>query len=89
MLLPSRERTSATAFLASEIASPISIRYGKAAASAVENAWNARRVINTGPRITIRDHYDHHTAMRADVIDQLEGQGFTVSYGEASCDSLY
>ncbi len=39
---------------------------------------------NTGPRVTIRDHYEHHDAMRNDVIGQLEGQGYRVADGEAS-----
>jgi hypothetical protein len=39
---------------------------------------------NAGPRITIRDHYEHHDAMRSDVIGQLEGQGYRVADGEAS-----
>ena len=44
-------------------------------------------VENTGVRITIRDHYEHHNAMRTDVINQLEGQGYRVSDGEASFGS--
>jgi filamentous hemagglutinin len=39
---------------------------------------------NTGPRVIIRDHYEHHDAMRNDVIGQLEGQGYRVADGEAS-----
>lgn len=42
---------------------------------------------NTGPRITIRDHYEHHDAMRNDVIGQLEGQGYRIADGEASFGS--
>ena len=44
-------------------------------------------VKNTGPRVTIRDHYDHHNEMRTDVIDQLKGQGYRVADGEASFGS--
>ncbi|HMQ40146.1 MAG TPA: filamentous hemagglutinin N-terminal domain-containing protein [Paracoccus sp. (in: a-proteobacteria)] len=42
---------------------------------------------NTGPRLTIRDHYTHHNEMRTDVIDQLKGQGYKVADGEASFGS--
>ena len=40
-----------------------------------------------GPRVTVRDHYAHHNAMRADVINQLEGQGYTVSQKEVTFGS--
>jgi filamentous hemagglutinin len=36
------------------------------------------------PRLTIRDQYAHHNAMRTDVIEQLEAQGYRVADGEAS-----
>ena len=42
---------------------------------------------NTRPRLIIRDQYGHHNEMRADVINQLEGQGYTVSRREASFGS--
>ncbi|QEM81959.2 hypothetical protein [Halomonas binhaiensis] len=42
---------------------------------------------SAGPNLTIRDHYEHHNAMRTDVINQLESQGYRVADGEASFGS--
>ncbi|HGN9374414.1 TPA: VENN motif pre-toxin domain-containing protein, partial [Citrobacter pasteurii] len=39
------------------------------------------------PKITIRDHYEHHTSMVTDVKDQLTQQGYDVSLREASFGS--
>jgi filamentous hemagglutinin len=39
------------------------------------------------PKITIRDHYDHHLNMVDDIKDQLTSQGYKVSQKEASFGS--
>lgn len=52
-----------------------------------ESASEYANAPNTGPRVTVRDHYAHHDAMRNDVIGQLEGQGYTVSRREVSFGS--
>jgi filamentous hemagglutinin len=54
------------------------------ASNAVKKSGLWKKAPNRRPRITIRDHYNHHNDMRNDVIGQLEGQGFKVSPGEAS-----
>ncbi|EEE35464.1 hypothetical protein RKLH11_4141 [Rhodobacteraceae bacterium KLH11] len=42
---------------------------------------------NKGPRITIRDHYEHHKAMTDDLKLQLRDQGYRVSDKEISFGS--
>ena len=66
---------------------PATVRTTDEGVEVVTDAGDVVRVAdapNGGPRITIRDHYEHHDAMRNDVIGQLEGQGYRVADGEAS-----
>jgi filamentous hemagglutinin len=41
----------------------------------------------SGPKVTIKDHYDHHLNMVDDIKDQLSSQGFRVSEKEISFGS--
>lgn len=41
----------------------------------------------TAPKVTIKDHYDHHLNMVDDIKDQLSSQGFRVSEKEISFGS--
>ncbi|MFE0838446.1 hemagglutinin repeat-containing protein, partial [Achromobacter insolitus] len=59
-----------------------------------EGALDVRRVAGSGakgtaiaPKVTIKDHYDHHLNMVEDIKDQLSSQGFRVIEKEISFGS--
>ncbi|WP_167362841.1 hypothetical protein, partial [Pseudomonas cuatrocienegasensis] len=45
------------------------------------------KVEGAAPKVTIRDHYDHHLNMVDDIKDQLSAQGYRVSNKEISFGS--
>ncbi|MDZ4332844.1 MAG: hemagglutinin repeat-containing protein [Pseudomonas sp.] len=62
------------------IATMVAFVAGKAASRGPKGAV-------TAPKVTIRDHYDHHLNMVDDIKDQLSAQGYRVSNKEISFGS--
>ena len=62
-------------------------RVAKLEIDTTKNLDTINGTANSGPKITIRDHYDHHLNMVDDIKDQLIAQGYRVSNKEISFGS--
>ncbi|EEE34956.1 hypothetical protein RKLH11_4351, partial [Rhodobacteraceae bacterium KLH11] len=65
----------------------ILLRRGDVVIEVIADGKKGFNAPNKGPRITIRDHYEHHKAMTDDLKLQLRDQGYRVSDKEISFGS--